>query len=232
MDHHGDLLSETPLEKALVGSLVVLRLQCLDLLLTQVGEDPDVLLGILVGDVEPELVELIRRGIAAIKPDVSALRLAELSSVRLRDQRAGDSEGIADAEDTADKLHPGGDIAPLIGATELQANILRLIEVQVVVSLEELVGEFGKGESLDRIRLETLLHRLLRHHIIDRDVLADVADEVKEAVVLHPVVVIDQHSCIVSITVEVKELLQLLLDAGLIVSQRLLIEEVALLGLT
>ena len=62
--------------------------------------------------------------------------------------------------------------------------------------------------------------------------LADVADEVEEAVVLHPVVVIDQHSSIVSITIEVEELLQLLLDTGLIVPQRLLVQEVALLGLT
>ena len=213
-------------------SLVVLHLQRLDLLLGQVGEDPDVLLGILVGDVEPELVELIRRRVATVEPDVAALRLAKLPPVRLRDQRAGDCEGITDTEDATDQLHTGGDIAPLVGATELETDILRLIEVQVVVSLEELVGEFGKGESLDGICLETLPHRLLRHHIIDRDVLTDIADEVEETVVLHPVVVIDQHRCILGIAVEVEELLQLLLDAGLIVLQRLLIEEVTLLGLT
>ncbi len=232
VDHHGDLLSQTSLQESLMRSLVVLHLQRLDLLLGQVGEDPDVLLGILVGDVEPELVELIRRRVATVEPDVAALRLAKLTPVRLSDQRAGDCEGITDTEDATDQLHTGGDIAPLVRAAELETDILRLIEVQVVVSLEELVGEFGEGEPLDGICLETLPHRLLRHHIIDRDVLTDVADEVEEAVVLHPVVVIDQHRCILGIAVEVEKLLQLLLDAGLIVPQRLLIEEVTLLGLT
>ena len=61
--------------------------------------------------------------------------------------------------------------------------------------------------------------------------LADVSHEVEELEVLHPVVVVDQLRTIRCIAVEIEEVGELLLDASHIVTQRLLIEEVALLAL-
>ncbi len=60
--------------------------------------------------------------------------------------------------------------------------------------------------------------------------LAYIANEVKEGEVFHPVVIVDHFGGIGSVAVEIQKLRELLLDGLLIVAQRLLVEELALLA--
>ena len=79
---------------AQVGRRFMFGGQRLDGLAVQQREDADVTLGVLVADVEPELVELVGRGVARVEPYVAALGLAELRAVGLGDERAGDGERL------------------------------------------------------------------------------------------------------------------------------------------
>ena len=64
---------------------LLLRLQSGDLFLAQVREDLDILGGVSIAYVQPELIEFIRRSIATIQPDITGFRLSELTTVGLRD---------------------------------------------------------------------------------------------------------------------------------------------------
>ena len=61
--------------------------------------------------------------------------------------------------------------------------------------------------------------------------LAYVADEVKEAEILHPVIVVDHLGCVWRIGVEVEEFGKLVLDCLLIVAEGFFVEKLALLAL-
>ena len=106
-----------------------------------------------------------------------------------------------------------------------------LIEIQEVVALKKLVGELREGHTLASLPAESLLDRILGHHVVDGDELAYLAGEVEESPVLHPVVVVDQYGGVGSVALEVDELGELGLDALLVVAQGSLVEKVALLGL-
>ena len=165
--------------------------ECVDRRTVEQGEDLDVAFGVVVAHVEPELVELVGRRIARIEPYVAALGLAELGAVGLRDERAGDRIGLG-AQLAADQLGAGGDVAPLVGSAQLHLAAVFLVEVHEIETLHQLVGEFGERHAV-ALAVETLLDRILGHHVVDRDQLADVADEVEEADPLHPVVVVDHQ---------------------------------------
>ena len=60
MDGRRDLLGQKLLERPASRILTMLLDGCVDCLLVQKGEDLDVPFGVLVADVEPELVELVR----------------------------------------------------------------------------------------------------------------------------------------------------------------------------
>ena len=92
-----------------------------------------------------------------------------------------------------------------------------LIEIKEVVTLEQLVGELGERESVTCLAVKTLLHAVLRHHVVYGDVLAHLASEVEEGEVLHPVVVVNEFCLVGFCAVEVKELRHLLLDGLLVV---------------
>ena len=203
--------------------------ECVDRRTVEQGEDLDVAFGVVVAHVEPELVELVGRRIARIEPHVAALGLAELGAVGLRDERAGDRIGFG-AQLAADQLGAGGDVAPLVGSAQLHLAAVFLVEVHEIETLHQLVGEFGERHAV-ALAVETFLDRILGHHVVDRDQLADVTDEVEEADPLHPVVVVDHQCGVGGVGVEVDEFGQLPLDRLLIAAQRLLVEQVALLRL-
>ena len=106
-----------------------------------------------------------------------------------------------------------------------------LVEIEEVVTLQELIGELGEGKSVAGSTVETLLHRLLSHHIVDGDVLTHLTGEVEEGEVFHPVVVIDHYGGIGLLGLEVEETGHLGLNALLIVIERLVVQEVTLLRL-
>ena len=230
MYHHGDLFGQSLLQGTEVGCGLLLADECLDLLTGEGGEDLDVFLRIGIAHVEPELVELVGGGVAPVEPYVAALGLAELAAIGLGDEGADQGERFASLH-TADELGAGGDVAPLVGAAHLQAHALLAVEVQEVVALQQLVGELGEGHPFTGLAAQALLHGVFRHHVVDGEVLADVADEVEEAVVFHPVVVVDQDGTVGDVALEIEEFGKLLLDGFLVVAQRRLVEQVALGGL-
>ena len=99
--------------------------------------------------------------------------------------------------------------------------------MQEIVSLQELVGEFGERHSVASLTIETLLYRILCHHVVDGNKLADLASELEEGKVLHPVVVVDEFGLVWNIGFEVEEFCELVLDALLVVTQGFLVEQVA-----
>ena len=66
-----------------------------------------------------------------------------------------------------------------------------LVQIDEVVALQQLIGELGEGHTLAELAVETFLHGVFRHHVVDGDEFADVAREIDKGVVLHPIVVID-----------------------------------------
>ena len=119
----------------------------------------------------------------------------------------------------------------MVASAKLQAAAVFAIEVQEVVTLKQLIGELGERHAMVGISGKAFLHRILCHHIVDSDVLADVANEVEESIALHPIVVVHQHSRIGGIAVEIKKLGKLSLDALLIVAQGVLVDEHTFLAL-
>ena len=205
--HDGDLLGQSLLERTQVRSLFLLLDERVDFLVRKAGEDLDVFLGVFVGYVQPELVELVRRGVSLVQPYVAGLRLSELLAVGLRDERAGEGERLV-ACHFADHLGSGGDVAPLVRATQLEFAVLVAVQVYEVISLGQLVGELGEGHSVRTVLArETSLHGVFRHHVVDRDELTHVPDEIEEGEVLHPVVVVHQLGRVLRLAVEVEEFL-------------------------
>ena len=102
--------------------------------------------------------------------------------------------------------------------------------MQEVVALNQLVGELGERHAV-ALAVEALLDRVLGHHVVDGDALADVTDEIEERELLHPVVVVDHLCGIRGVRLEIEQFGQLAFDRILIVAEGLLVEQVALLRL-
>ena len=143
MHHHGNLLCQSLLQYASSRVLLVLLHECLDGLAVERCEYLDVALGIVIAGVEPELIELIRCSALRVEPDVSALSLAELLSVRLGDEGACQSKCWFHviAESAAYEFGTRSHVAPLVVSSQLQAHALVLIEFQEVIALQQLIGE-------------------------------------------------------------------------------------------
>ena len=156
--------------------------------------------------------------------------MAELASVGLGHQGPGQAVCLS-AQLTPDKFRARGYIAPLVTAAHLELAAVVLVEVCEVVALEQLVGELSEGHALASLSAESLLDRILGHHIIDGDELAYLAGEVEESPVLHPVVVVDQNGGVGSLALKVNEPGELGLDALLVVTEGILVEKIALLRL-
>ncbi len=80
------------------------------------------------------------------------------------------------------------------------------VKIEEVVSLQELVGEFGKRKPVACFSIETFLHAVFCHHVVHGDVFADVAYEVEETVILHPVVVVHEFCAVWCIAFKVEEM--------------------------
>ena len=103
--------------------------------LVQASEDLDVTLSVVIAHIQPELVETIWASVLAIQPDVSALGLAELTTVSFGNQWTGQSESLA-ATHFLNQLSTSGDVTPLIATTHLQFAVLMLVQIYIVVALQ------------------------------------------------------------------------------------------------
>ena len=77
----------------------------------------------------------------------------------------------------ADQIDPGDDVAPLVGAADLQLDAVVLVQQPEVVGLQEHVAELGVRDAV--LAVDAQLDRLLGQHLVDGDVLADVAEELE-----------------------------------------------------
>ena len=120
MNENSCLLGQALLQYSSSGILLVLLHQCVDSLLVKTCEYLDISLGVIVADVEPELVELVWCGTLGIEPDVTAFGFTEFLSVGLGDERAGESVCLhVVAECASDEFSTCGHIAPLVVAAQL-----------------------------------------------------------------------------------------------------------------
>ncbi len=95
---------------------------------------------------------------------------------------------------------------------------MAVVEGEEVVGLEQAVGEFGVGDALVA-RLQADAHRVPGHHGVDREVLADVAQEADEVELAQPFEVVDQQGAAISAGAarpgaEVEEALELAAQTG------------------
>jgi hypothetical protein len=81
------------------------------------------------------------------------------------------------ARDSPNQLDARRDIPPLITPADLQRGAFAPVQLQVVVRLKQHVRELGIRDAF----LEASLHRLLLHHVVHGEVLADVAHEADRA---------------------------------------------------
>src|SRR2546425_10934580 len=86
-----------------------------------------------------------------------------------------------------DEIDAGSDVPPLIAAAHLDGAALAPEQVQEIVRLEQHVAELGVRDA----RVEPRLHRLLLEHHVHAEVLADVAQEVHEALLPEPFGVVE-----------------------------------------
>ena len=180
--------------------------EAVNFFLGEVGENLDVTFCFLVAHVEPELIESIRRGAVAVEPDVALFSLTKLLAVCFGDEGASEGKGfIVSTQFATNQLRTCGDVTPLVATTHLEFAVLLLVEVEEVVALEQLVGEFGERHTFGKFAIETTLHTVFRHHIVHGDALTNFACKIEETIVFHPFVVVHQLGCIGGIAFKVEE---------------------------
>ena len=103
----------------------------------------------LVALVDPELIELVRRGAFGSSQILPALCFTEFGAIRFCDQREGQSIGGAIIQ-ASGQIHTGDDVAPLVATANLKTAAVFPVEVQEVVGLQQAVGEFGIGDTVVR----------------------------------------------------------------------------------
>ena len=144
----------------------------------------------VVGLVEPELVEVENAGFGGIKPNGVAFGLAEFAAGDFVDNewaRVGVGLGVFEALDEVDAR---GAVAVLVGAAELQVDLMRAEKMQEIIALNKGVAELGVRNAgaagadavLDKLAVEQLGHAKS---------LADFAEEGEEFDVLEPVVIVE-----------------------------------------
>ena len=222
MNHYGNLLSQTLLEYTATWILLVLLYEGINSLLIEVGKDLDILLGIIIAYVQPELVESVRSSAVTVQPDVTALSLTELLTVCLGNQWASEAEALCIVTQcTVNQLSTGSHVTPLVVTTQLETNTILLILIEEVVALEQLIGELSERQAVASLTVQALLHAILRHHVVYSDMLTNHTSEIEEGEVLHPVVVVHQLRLVRLIAIEVEELRYLLLDSFLVMIESL-----------
>ena len=222
MNHYGNLLSQTLLKYTATRILLVLLYESIDSLLVKVSEDLDILLGIIIAYVQPELVESVRSSTVTVQPDVTALCLTELLTVCLGNQWASEAEALCVVTQcTVNQLSTGSHVTPLVVTTQLETHAILLILIEEVVALEQLIGELSERQAITCLTVQALLHAILRHHVVYSDMLTNHTSEIEEGEVLHPVVVVHQLRLVRLIAIEVEELRYLLLDSFLVMIESL-----------
>src|SRR3989344_6565327 len=128
--------------------------------------------------IDPELKEIEKGCLFSIEPHRSLLAFAEFFARRFIDQEWPSEGKNGLFFDAPDVIDAGDDIAPLIRAAHLHVATVNLVQMQVVVGLEQRVGKFGERKR--RFFFEAVAHGVLLYHCVDGEMLADIAEKLKE----------------------------------------------------
>ncbi|MPN28872.1 hypothetical protein SDC9_176317 [bioreactor metagenome] len=90
--------------------------------------------------------------------------------------------------------------------------------------MHQLVRKFGEGHAFTGFTAQTFLYGIFRHHVINRDVLADIANKRKERKILHPVVIVYQNSFVGNIAFKIEEFGQLFFYRFLVMPQGVFVQ--------
>lgn len=152
-------------------------------------------------------------------------RLAELLALCVEQQWEGHAVALI-AGLFARKVDASDDIDLLVVAAHLECAAVFAVQVVEIVGLQQDVGEFRIGDGLIGVQ-HAAAHVFAVHKEADSEKLADVAQEFYEVELAKPVIVVDEDGAVGS-AVEVEEVLELVCDAGDVVLDLLLREEIAL----
>ena len=167
----------------------------------QEGEHEEEALDVGIRHVAPVLEEIVGAGHGGIEEEGALLGLAHLLAVARHDEGEGEAEALG-ALDPADELDARDDVAPLIVAPDLEAAAVALVELEEIVALEELIVELDEGEP----GLHPHLVGLEGEHAVDREMPADVAQEVDVVEVGEPILVVGGEQ---GLPVELQEVVDL-----------------------
>ena len=95
------------------------------------------------------------------------------------------------------------DIAPLVGAAHLQHAAVALVQLDEIVGLQDHVVEFEERQFL--LAVEPQLHRIEGEHAVDREMPADVAQEIDVVERVQPVGIVG-HDGVAAGILECQEL--------------------------
>ena len=117
-----------------------------NLLTAEQREVTQIFASIPVIDVQPELIELVRRRERRVQPYRASFRLAELRPRRRGDERQ--RRGLrVHALDLANQFHARRDVPPLIAAAHLQHRPIASMQFQEIIRLQQHVAEFSERNT-------------------------------------------------------------------------------------
>ncbi len=203
------LLSQHVLRTWRGAAVFIFFFQRVDLFHAQEGEELQEAIDVSIRGVDPELIELVWAGFLRIQPDCAAFGFTEFGPVRFGDQRNGQAKDLILMQTTG-QIDTGGDVAPLIRTTNLQRHTVQLVQAGEVITLQQIIGELGKGDALI-VTVQTLLHRFFVDHLVNREVLADITQEGQHVHAAKPVVVVGGDGAVAA-AIEVEEWRHLLAD--------------------
>jgi hypothetical protein len=134
--------------------------------------------------------ELVGRHHIGVEPDGAAGGLAHLGAGTRGQQRRGQRVELRAAHAMAE-IDAVDDVAPLVGAAHLQDGAVTAIELDEIIALHDHVVEFEEAQRL--LAVEPELHRIEAQHAVDREMPADLAQEVDIVELQQPVGIVDHQ---------------------------------------
>ena len=141
MDEGGDFTSERFLRSPCARVVFHLGGEGANLFLREKREHLEEFHDVGVLGLDEKLVETIGRGAHRIEPHGTAGGLTVFGAVALGEQRKRQAPR-GHAQFFADEIGAGGDVAPLVGGTDLDFAVGRLAQVAKIKGLEQHVAEF------------------------------------------------------------------------------------------
>ena len=186
------------------------RAQPLDLVQRQFGEQLQEAHHVGVLGVAPELPVIVGAAQVGVEPDRPVDGLAHLHPRGGGHQRRGQAERLRPVH-PPDQVDAVDDIAPLLGAAELQGAAVAPVQLDEVGCLHQHVVELEESQRL--LGLQPAADELQGDHLVDGEVHAVLAQEVDVAQPVQPLGVVAHHR-VGGVATEAQERLEGPADAG------------------